>query len=66
MEHMTVSRKTFDKVCDIVKKNNLEEITFELIVGSCFPDAYENMQNRLKEEHTKGYIEALASIKTSE
>lgn len=33
------------------------EISFEFIVGSLFPSVLTNIQNALKDEHTKGFIE---------
>jgi hypothetical protein len=35
------------------------ELTFEYIIGSCFPDVFNNIKEALKEEHTKGYIEGI-------
>lgn len=35
------------------------EVSFEYIIGSFFPKIWENIQNALKEEHTKGFIEGL-------
>lgn len=35
------------------------ELSFEYIIGSCFPTVLDNIKNALKEEHTKGYIEGL-------
>lgn len=35
------------------------ELTFEYIIGSCFPTVFDNIKEALKEEHTKGYIEGL-------
>ena len=35
------------------------ELSFEYIIGSCFPNVFENIKDALKQEHTKGYIEGL-------
>ena len=35
------------------------EVSFEYIIGSFFPDVWNNIQQALKDEHTKGYIEGL-------
>ena len=35
------------------------EVAFEYIIGSFFPDVWNNIQQALKDEHTKGYIEGL-------
>lgn len=55
-EKITVKREKFDKIVDIVNRNNLEEISFEFVVGSCFPQALENIKKALAEQHTVGYI----------
>ena len=36
------------------------DISFEYIIGSCFPTVYQNIIDKLKEEHTLGFIEGLA------
>lgn len=33
------------------------EISFEYLIGSFFPDVLDNIKDRLKNEHTIGYIE---------
>lgn len=33
------------------------QVTFEFLIGSFFPKIMEKIENKLKEEHTKGYIE---------
>lgn len=38
---------------------NDTKLSFEFLVGSCFPTAYQNMLNLLREEHTKGYVEGV-------
>ena len=40
--------------------NPIEEdpdVTFEYLVGSCFPTIFQNVQSALNEEHTLGYME---------
>lgn len=39
------------------------DISFEFIVGSLFPQAYQSMLDSLKDEHTLGYIEGYAAGK---
>lgn len=49
------------KVLDSIRATNaIEEdpdITFEYLVGSCFPTAFQNVQSALNEEHTLSYME---------
>ena len=54
------------KVIDAVKRTVTEEdpdVTFEYIVGSCFPTVFENVQKKLRDEHMEGYLEGLAASK---
>ena len=64
MEHITVKRETLDKVYKAVKKHN-KEITFEFLVGSCFPDIMNNVKEEMRRQYTLGYIEG-QKIQTSE
>ena len=55
-EKITVKREKFDKIVDIVNRDNLEEVSFEFLVGSCFPQALENIKKALAQQHTAGYV----------
>lgn len=57
MEHITVTREIFDKVAKAIQKNNMKEITFEFIVGSCFPDIMNNIKEEMRRQYTLGYVE---------
>ena len=57
MEHITVKRETLDKVYKAVKKHEMKEITFEFLVGSCFPDIMNNIKEEMRKQYTKGYID---------
>ena len=57
MEHITVSRETLDKVYRAVKKHKMKEITFEFLVGSCFPNIMNNIKEEMRKQYTKGYID---------
>ena len=57
MEHITVKRETLDKVYRVVKKHKMKEITFEFLVGSCFPDIMNNIKEEMRKQYTKGYID---------
>lgn len=41
------------------EENNKEDIdiTFEFLIGSCFPSCYSNVQKALQHQYTLGYIE---------
>ena len=55
---MTVSKERFQKVSEVIENFDGEEIRFSFLVGSLFPDAWKNIQQALKDEHMKGYLEA--------
>jgi len=38
-------------------------ISFEFLVGSFFPDAFENMISLLKDAHMEGYKQAMEEMK---
>ena len=57
MEHITVKREILDKVYKAIKKHEMKEITFEFLVGSCFPDIMNNIKEEMRRQYTLGYIE---------
>jgi len=54
-------------VADIKKAINLltddAQLSFEYMVASFYPKAYENMQSLLKDAYTQGYIQAQNELK---
>ena len=57
MEHITVDKKTFNKMANAINKHDMKEITFEFIVGSCFPHIMDNIKEEMRRQYTLGYIE---------
>ena len=55
---MTVSKERFQKISKVVENFDSDEISFSFLIGSLFPDAWKNIQQALKDEHMKGYLEA--------
>ena len=55
---MTVSKERFKKVSEVIENFDGEKISFSFLIGSLFPDAWKNIQQALKDEHMKGYLEA--------
>lgn len=55
---MTVSKERFQKISKVIENFDSEEISFSFLIGSLFPDAWKNIQQALKDEHMKGYLEA--------
>lgn len=44
-------------------KESINEISFEFLVGSCFPHIIENIKTELREQYTKGYSAGLKEKK---
>ena len=57
MDKLVVDAKTLHKLDKIVRNNNLKEVSFEFIVGSCFPDALKNIKEEMRRQYTLGFIE---------
>lgn len=55
---MTVSKERFQKISKVIEKFDGDEISFSFLIGSLFPDAWKNIQQALKDEHMRGYLEA--------
>lgn len=55
------------KIVEAAEKHNHDEIdidiSFEFLVGSCFPNVLNNIKERLNFEHTQGYIEGREDMK---
>lgn len=59
MNDLKVKVKFLDEMIKRLKEDKLNEVSFEFIVGSCFPDALENIKTELRKQYTIGYTEGL-------
>lgn len=62
MNKITIKYGTLKKIIKAIDKVNPTddtEISFEYIVGSCFPDVLKNIKQALHTQYTKGYVEGL-------
>ena len=57
MDHITTQIETLDKVYNIIKKHEMQEVSFEFLVGSCFPHIFENIKEEMRRQYTLGYID---------
>ena len=57
MEHITTKRETLDKVYAQIKKHDMKEVSFEFLVGSCFPHIFDNIKEEMRRQYTLGYID---------
>lgn len=59
LSDLVVEYKKFKKVYQAIKDHNIKEISFEFLVGSCFPDALNNIKEEMRRQYTLGYTEGL-------
>ena len=60
MDNLSVKFEFLEKLVRRLRKSGAQantDVSFEFIVGSCFPDALENMKLALRTEYTKGYLD---------
>lgn len=62
LDKLTVDYGKLKKLMKCLRQANYkddDEVSFEFIVGSCFPDAFQNIQEELRRQHALGYAEGL-------
>lgn len=62
MDKITVKYGLLKKVVKNFEKINPTddtEVSFEYLVGSCFPDIMENIKKEMRRQYTNGYAEGL-------
>lgn len=62
MDELTVSIKRINKILQKLKEEKVENVSFSFLIGSLFPEAYENIKNSLLQERIKGYQEAKEEV----
>lgn len=62
MDELTVSIKRINKILQKLKEEKIENVSFSFLIGSLFPEAYENIKNSLLQERVKGYQEAKEEV----
>lgn len=55
MDHITTSLETLEKVYKMAKKSGVKEVSFEYVVGSCFPKIMDNIRTEMRRQYTIGY-----------
>ena len=67
MDKITVKYGTLKKVVKAIDKINPTddtEISFEYLIGSCFPNVLKNIKQALHTQYTNGYVEGLREGKS--
>lgn len=59
LSDLVIEYKKFKKVYQAIKDHNIKEISFEFLVGSCFPNALQNIKEEMKRQYTLGYAAGL-------
>lgn len=63
----SVKLSRLKKIIEAAEKYNHDDvdmdISFEYLVGSCFPKVLENVQNKMSYIHTQGYIQGREDMK---
>lgn len=62
---LVIEYKKFKQVYQAIKDHNIKEISFEFLVGSCFPNALQNIKEEMRRQYTLGYTEGLKEGKQS-
>lgn len=57
MDKITVDIEKLGKIYKAAKKIGMKEVSFEYLIGSCFPKAYQNIKEELRRQYTMGYAE---------
>lgn len=65
---MSVPIKMIRKMLDKVGKENpmLQKLSFEFVIGSLFPDAYDNIMKKINDSYFEGYKAAKEEIKNGD
>lgn len=57
IDDLKIDIEKFNKIVKAIRKNNMKEVSFEFLVGSCFPKALENIKEEMRHQYTLGYVE---------
>ena len=66
MDKITVTYGKLKKIMKQLRQMNFQdsdEVSFEFIIGSCFTDIYNNIQEEIRRQHAMGYAEGLKNSK---
>lgn len=63
MDEYMVPLAQIKKIIEKSEAVGAEDVSFSFVIGSLFPEAYENMKNILLKERLAGYHEAVEEMK---
>ena len=56
IDDLKIDVEKLNKMVRAIKKTGIKEVSFEFLVGSCFPRALENIKEEMRRQYTLGYI----------
>lgn len=59
MDKLTVKFETLEKIYKILKAKGTQEVSFEFLIGSCFPHVLDNIKEEMRRQYTEGYVNGL-------
>lgn len=67
MDELKVKTDFLAKILKELKNRKVDEVSFEFLIGSCFPTVMDNIKNEMRRQHAMGYAEGLrGSTSTSD
>ena len=57
IDDLKIDIEKFNNVVKAIRKTKMKEVSFEFLVGSCFPKALDNIKEEMRRQYTLGYIE---------
>lgn len=62
MDNITVKYGKLKKIIEALETMELtddSDVSFEYVVGSCFPEIYQNIKKEIHIQYTKGYMDGI-------
>lgn len=59
MDKITVEFRVLENIYKLLKKQGVTEVSFEFLIGSCFPHIMDNIKDEMKRQHAMGFAEGL-------
>ena len=59
IDDLKIDVNKFNKIVKAIRKSEMKEVSFEFLVGSCFPNAMNNIKEEMRRQYTLGYTTGL-------
>ena len=59
IDDLKIDIDKFNKIVKAIKKSEMKEVSFEFLIGSCFPKAMNNIKEEMRRQYTLGYTTGL-------